>query len=427
MKIQTQPNSKETEKWVLWAILIDKEAFIQVREILKKEDFYNISNGLIWETMAKLNESKTPIDLLTISDELEKNKVLEDIWWISYLANLSTEVPTSSHILTYAKIVKDLSIKRQIIKVWNEIMGLWYSENKENDILISEIKTKLLEITTWASNFKPKSWNDLKSIMHKELARKREFEKSWKDLILQSHWLAFERWSHTVIWALSSHWKSMFMLALLLDFAKQGYKVLYINIEMTDKQIMDRIYAHLTWVDSTVFKYMNTENILELIEKWEKEFTKIQDNFFMLTKWTISSWEISSICSDMVIEHWIEVHWVDYIWIITEQWFLNKSQEIWKISSTLRWITKDYQTIWITAGQFSKQWENEIKPSFKYIKDSSEIKNDADTALVLFRCQDNVTMPWEPTHEVIIEKNRTGQLWTLNFILDPKISKFTQI
>ena len=425
MNIKTPPHSIEAERSLIWSIFIDRDSLQQVNKIINADDFYDECNKIIWHWIIKLKDANVPIDLITLPDLLERNKQLERIWWIEYLADISSAVPTSAHIKQYAEMVKETSTRRKLIRLWDEIIGKWFKENTTIEEIVNDIKSEVINISVgnWTSNVKKGS--DLKNVMYEELERKELLNKQGKDLIINSHWLSFERWSHTVIWALPAHWKSMLLLALLLDMAQQWYKVLYVNIEMTEKQVLDRIYAYFTKVDSTVFKYLDSENIIELIKRWEEAFKSIENNFAMITKWQISSAEIYSTVWEMVMDKWLDVHWVDYLWILTENKGMWKTEQVSLSSNTIRSIAKDFNTISLTATQFNKTAYNEF-PWPWAIKDASTIYDDADIFIVLFMENEDDGLT-QYTHKVVINKNRTWNLGTLYYKLDPRISEFKQI
>ena len=124
-KLKVSPNNIEAEQSVIWSIFIDKEALYSVIDLVNSNDFYDERHKEIWDTIIILNWSHTPIDLLTVSDNLKKKKKLDDVWWVAYLAELTSIVPTASNIYTYAKLVKDASVRRNIIVAWDWIMWLW--------------------------------------------------------------------------------------------------------------------------------------------------------------------------------------------------------------------------------------------------------------------------------------------------------------
>src|SRR6266571_1139277 len=114
MAIKVLPHNDTAEQSVLGAILIDKNAIVQVSEILKSEDFYSDINGIIYGEMLVLYEERKPIDLLTLTERLKKNKLLKK-FDTSYLTDLVEQVPTAANVSTYAQMVKEDGTKRRLI------------------------------------------------------------------------------------------------------------------------------------------------------------------------------------------------------------------------------------------------------------------------------------------------------------------------
>lgn len=409
-RLQVLPHDIEAEQSILWAVFIDHDILSILLPTLRSDDFYDDKNKIVWKAFKTLDSQNIKIDMLTVREYLEKEKTLDKIWWVVYLAELASSTPTSCNAESYLKIVKNKSLCRNIIKFWELAKAIWYKEIEVKEWL-QNISKELMNINTWYIQFKPKTWDDLIKIQDNALKEHKELLKQWKSDILKSYLgISFERWTHAVIWALPSHWKSALLLNFLLDFAKQWYKVLYVNIEMTEKQVMDRIYANLTWIDSTLFKYKSANNIDEYFEQWRKEFTNIKNNFFMLTGWSISSNDIAWVVAKMINEDKIDVHWVDYLWILWDK-AQSRVEQMVQISNNIRSIPKNFNTVWLAAAQFSKEWYKVDTPSFAHIKDSSAIYDDADIAIVLKRFKEDMNFNWEHTHDMIIEKNRTWRLW----------------
>src|SRR5260370_41354438 len=106
MAIKVSPHNDEAELCVLGAVLIDKYAIISVSELLSPKDFYNDTNGIIYSAMLTLYEGQKPIDFLTLSEQLKKDKQLKKVD-TSYITDLVDQVPTAANVQTYAKIVKE--------------------------------------------------------------------------------------------------------------------------------------------------------------------------------------------------------------------------------------------------------------------------------------------------------------------------------
>ena len=115
-QIRVPPHSIEAEQSVLGALLLDKDAVIAVAEFLLAEDFYDERHNEIYEAILTLYEERSPVDVLTVAEKLKKNKNLKKIGGASYLTNIVNKVPTAAHVEHYGKIVKDLAVKRALMK-----------------------------------------------------------------------------------------------------------------------------------------------------------------------------------------------------------------------------------------------------------------------------------------------------------------------
>ena len=141
------PHSVEAEQSVLGSILLDKEAMISVSETLVPEDFYKEAHKVIYESMLKLYNSQSEIDLITLTDELRDQGYLDDIGGIAYITSLSTVVPTTSNIKYYVNIVKEKSISRQLISAANDIINLGYDGSAKVEYVLENAEKKIFDIS----------------------------------------------------------------------------------------------------------------------------------------------------------------------------------------------------------------------------------------------------------------------------------------
>ena len=119
--LKIPPYSLEAEQSVLWSLLIDKDGFLIISDLLTHEDFYDDANMKIYEVMFELYKHNKPIDLITVREKLDDKKLLDSVGWLSYLAELTEIVPTSGNIYEYAQIVKNKAVLRRLIKSGNAI------------------------------------------------------------------------------------------------------------------------------------------------------------------------------------------------------------------------------------------------------------------------------------------------------------------
>ena len=145
--LKVPPHSIEAEQSVLWSLLIDKDWFLIVWDILASGDFYDESNSSIFWVMFELYKNSKAIDLITVKDKLKDKWLLDKIWWITYLTELTEIVPTSANIYEYAMIVKNKAVLRKLIKTWNVILSLWYDEDKKLNEQLEKAEKSLFNVT----------------------------------------------------------------------------------------------------------------------------------------------------------------------------------------------------------------------------------------------------------------------------------------
>ncbi len=145
--LRIPPHSDEAEKSVLGAILIDKDAIVEVAEAVKSEMFYNESHGLIYAAMIALYENRDPIDVVTVADKLKKDKGLARVGGMAYLSELTNIVPTSANVVKYAALVKETYIKRQMISAAATLGELAFDDSNELGTLLDTAERAVFSLS----------------------------------------------------------------------------------------------------------------------------------------------------------------------------------------------------------------------------------------------------------------------------------------
>ncbi|MBI4948145.1 replicative DNA helicase [Candidatus Berkelbacteria bacterium] len=141
------PQNVEAESAVLGAILVNKEAMDKIGDILIDSDFYLQPNQIIYRAILRLYEKRSPIDLVTLTNELESLKQLDDAGGAAYLAELVNSVPTAIHVAHYAEIVRQKSVLRRILNAGQKISVLGYEEDKDVQTVLDEAEKALFEVS----------------------------------------------------------------------------------------------------------------------------------------------------------------------------------------------------------------------------------------------------------------------------------------
>lgn len=141
------PQNTDAEASLLGAILIDSDAVVKIADIINVEDFYDPRHARIYEATSALYEKHSPIDVLTLSDQLKSNGLLDMVGGGAYLTELTNYVPTAAHVEQYAEIVAQKAVRRRLIKASQDITGISYDESKELRDLIEEAETRLFQVS----------------------------------------------------------------------------------------------------------------------------------------------------------------------------------------------------------------------------------------------------------------------------------------
>src|SRR3989338_8352553 len=141
------PQNLDAEASLLGSLIIDSDSFIKIADLIKAEDFYNDQHRAILSAIRTLHDKRSPIDILTLSEQLKSSDELERVGGASYLKELTNFVPTAAHLEQYAQIVADKSVRRRLIKASQDIAVIGSEEKKSLPELIEEAETRLFEVS----------------------------------------------------------------------------------------------------------------------------------------------------------------------------------------------------------------------------------------------------------------------------------------
>ncbi len=147
IEAQVVPHSREAEEAVLGSVMINPEAYYDVAQFLQADDFYIVRNKWIWESFTRLHERRNPIDILTVSEELDRAGQLADIGGPAYLTALVNQVPSSLHAEAYGHIIEQNAIRRRMLTAANEIANLAYNQEQTVDTVIDEAEKAIFGLS----------------------------------------------------------------------------------------------------------------------------------------------------------------------------------------------------------------------------------------------------------------------------------------
>lgn len=434
------PQNIDAEKSLLGAVLVDPDAIVRVADALDVNDFYEERHQRIYEAVRKLYEKHRPVDVLTLSNQLKDDGLLDIVGGATYLTELTNHVPTAAHVEHYAEIVAEKSLRRRLIKASGDITSIGYDEAKPIKELIEEAEVELFNVSQ--KHVK----QDIESIetilaesferlddLYKNKGKIRGVPTGFKDL---DNVLAGWQKSDLVILAARP---AMGKTVLALNFAhkvatKSEMPVLIFSLEMSKEQLVDRMLAMESGVDAWNIRTGNLTN-----EDWEK----LSGAMGTLAEAPIYIDDTPGITvSDLRTKARREQHnrqlgliIVDYLQLMSGGSRFgsegNRVQEISEISRGLKSIARELKVPVIALSQLSRSVESRSPqiPQLADLRESGSIEQDAD--LVMFIYRDEYYNP-ETTEkpniaDILIKKHRSGATGNVELYFDANKQLFKSL
>lgn len=436
--IKLPPNNLEAEKWVLWSIILDNDVmYILDSFVMTENDFYQRQHKDIYSCILELHWENKTIDIVTISNQLTKNQKLEDCGGIDYLYELSSSIISPTVAWDYAKIVKDKSILRWILKT-TQIISWEVYEEKDTSEILDNIEKQIFNLTQIKTS---NSLQHIKDILNRRIEDYMEIvddpDKINRNKVLSMYnyldkllWW-FKPWELHILAARPSMWKTSFAINLLVNAAiKQNKSVALFSLEMWNEQIVDRILSAVA--DIPIYKIhkwqLDEEDFANIWEAMEKIW---QVNIFLDDKWWASIPEIKSKLRRLKIEKWaLDMVIIDYLQLMSSAWSKfawNRVQEISEISRWLKEMARELEIPIMALSQLSRAVEQrpDKKPQLSDLRESWAIEQDADAVMMLFREEyydPDTDRPW--TADVLLRKNRNWPTWEVELSFVNEIMKF---
>jgi len=438
------PHSKEAEQSVLGSILIDKEAMIKVADLVKPEDFYYDIHKIIFEAIGDLYNRHDPIDLLTVANLLEERKQIDTIGGPAYLAELTSSVPTSTHIFKYAQIVKNKATLRKMIKAGNVIAGCGYNEDEDIENLL-EISEK--EVFGISQTFLKDRFIHVKEILDKryeEFAALHHAEEKDKVKGIPTGFVAIDKILSglqpsdlIILAARPSMGKTALALSIAQKIAIESNKKKIVGIftlEMSKEQLVDRLFCSILGVDSWKLQHgklsdKDFQNMGEVMDKLNQASIYIDDSVGM------SIAQLKAKARRLQMEHGLDLIIVDYLQLMstgTPTYQSNRVLEISEISRALKGLGRELHIPIIALSQLSRAVElrNPKIPQLSDLRESGAIEQDADVVMMLYRkdyYEENLNEDEIGITEVFVRKHRNGPIGKAELRFDKTQMRFFDI
>jgi replicative DNA helicase len=424
--LRVPPHSQEAEESVIGSLLLDKDTIITLGEFLKPEDFYDERHGLIYESAIELYENRTPIDVLTISNQLKKKKNLKKIGGSAYLMELANKVPTAAHVEHYGKIVKESATKRSLMKAATRLVELSSDDGLGVAELLDKAESEVFSLTqTHASHaFAPvkdalaQSFDRLDEL-HKQQGGLRGVPTGFKEL--DDTLAGFQKSNLIILAARPSVGKTSLALNIAQHVGvKLGRSVGFFSLEMSREELVDRLLVAQADIDAWKLKTGKLS---------EDDFTSLSNAMGVLAEAPIyiddtpalSILEMRTRARRLQVEHGIDLVIMDYLQLARSRGLENRVQEVSEISQGLKNIARELKVPVIALSQLSRSVEQrgEKRPQLSDLRDSGSIEQDADVVMFLYREDDDAyeaaAAQGGLNVSLDIAKHRNGALKSIKF------------
>ncbi|MGF1726323.1 replicative DNA helicase [Photobacterium nomapromontoriensis] len=437
--IKMAPHSLEAEQSVLGGLMLDNEKWDVVAEKVVAKDFYSRPHRIIFEGVASLLEGGQPLDLITLSEHLERSAQLEDVGGFAYLAELAKNTPSAANILAYAEIVRERALIREMISVANDIADAGYDpQGRDSEELLDMAESKVFAIAEQrtSENEGPQS---VDTILEKTLERIELLYQSPQDGVtgvstgftdLNKKTAGLQGSDLIIVAARPSMGKTTFAMNLCENAAMEQEKpVLIFSLEMPAEQIMMRMLASLSRVDQTKIRTGQLDD-----EDWARISSTMgilmeKKNMYIDDSSGLTPTEVRSRARRIARDNGgLSMIMIDYLQLMRVPGYQdNRTLEIAEISRSLKALAKELNVPVVALSQLNRSLEQRAdkRPVNSDLRESGAIEQDAD--LIMFIYRDEVyheDSALKGIAEIILGKQRNGPIGTVRLTFQGQFSRF---
>ncbi len=437
--LKVPPHSIEAEQAVLGGIMLDNNTWERVDYVVSVNDFYRHDHRLIFRAINKLSERNQPFDVVTLSEQLDKEGVLEQVGGLTYLAELARNIPSVANIRAYAQIIRERATLRQLISASNDIADSAYMpKGRTGDEILDEAERMIFQI----AEGRPKTGGPegINNILAKTIDRIDELFNSnnaltgvttgFTDLDKKTNGL--QPSDLIIIAGRPSMGKTSFAMNLVENAALRTDKaVLVYSLEMPAESLAMRMLSSLGHIEQGKIRTGRLDE-----DDWPRLTSAInllnERKLFIDDTAGITPTEMRSRTRRLAREHGeIGLIMVDYLQLMQLGGGAdNRTNEISEISRSLKALAKEFNCPVIALSQLNRSLESRPnkRPVNADLRESGAIEQDADVIMFIYR--DEVYHPeteYKGVAEIIIGKQRNGPIGTVRLAFLGKYTRFENL
>jgi len=432
--VQTQPHNRQAEEAVLGSVLINPESYYDIAQILEADFFYIIRNRWVWEAFNYLHEHRTPIDILTVSEELEKRNQLEEIGGQPYLMMLVNQTPSSINADAYARIVEETSVRRRMLAAANEMAKLAYQQEKPVDSIIDSAEKSVFNLSERRIRRDLQPINTVLSEYYDHIT---ELSERGDEIMgvptglidLDKVLGGMQKSDFLIIAGRPATGKTGFLLTIAKNAAQKHHKhVAFFSLEMSNEQLVQRLISQETRINAQRLRMGDLED-----EEWPLFTHAIEvlgdTKIFLDDTPALTPVQMRTKCRRLHLEYHLDLIIVDYLQLMSgDTRNDNRVQEVSYISRNLKTLARELNVPVLAAAQLSRAVEQRTdkRPMLSDLRESGSLEQDAD--IVMFIHRPDITekdISKQNSAEIIVAKHRNGPTHSgINIVFLNEIARF---
>lgn len=434
-ELKLPPQNEEAEKAILGALLLDEEAVVKISDFLTSKHFYNPKHSIIYRNILKLFEKRKSIDVLTLTNLLKKDKKLKTVGGVTYISELVSSVPTASHVEEYAHIVKEKSIRRELISTSAYLSELAFNEDESLDKVLDSAEQKVFDV---AEDTVERDLVHISALLEEAYERAEEVDKLKDKVrgvksgfqILDAILGGFQQSDLIILAARPSVGKTALALDISRHAATREKKnVGFFSLEMSNMQLMDRLLA--MQVNANLWD-------LRMGRLPDDAFERLADAMGVLSESGLyiddtpglHIMDIRAKARRMMAEHRLDMLVVDYLQLMQGRTTENRVQEVSEISRFLKNLAKELDIPVLALSQLSRAVEARTSriPQLSDLRESGSIEQDADVVLFIHREEIyNPETERKGIADLIVSKHRNGPTGQVELYFVKEQARFREL
>lgn len=434
------PRAVEIEAAVLGALMLEKDAFAEVCDLLSPESFYEPRHVLVYQAIQGLGLSEEPIDMITVTNRLRSDGNLDKIGGPGFIASLTMNVVSAAHVETHARIVAQKYLARQLISFASSIENNAFDESNDVDDLLQEAEAKLFEISQRNLKRDVIQINPLlaKAVEQMQIASQRSSGISGLSTGFHALDKMTSGWQNSdliIIAARPAMGKTAFVLSMALNIAMHNDPVAVFSLEMSNLQLVNRLISNACEISGDKIKSGNLSDL-----EWTQLMSRMQKlqsvPLYVDDTSGLSMMELRTKARRLVREHDVKLIIIDYLQLMTAgQKLGSREQEVSTISRSLKEMAKELNIPVIALSQLNRKLEDrgnkDKRPQLSDLRESGAIEQDADIVCFIHRPEyytrssvDEEGNNIKGKVEFILAKHRSGGVGTVNMFFRHEYVRF---